>query len=283
MTADGYYNLPTWDLFFRQLLLDNPNINFTAEEVRLIDITPYITADKEVNTKSTLIGVPEYGREGTWELTHNRPDLGVIFADVEVWVAPNNQTLKSELLPDINARFGFQLTAADIYDGYLNPQLVPYTVDLVVRENNPAFTGTLTVHIGRRKLQLETVMTNHHLAGINYPTMQSVKIQGPLYLYGFDFSYAYAELQALYPQGQEILGETLDDFNRKVETPWVNAVTPQDWNMRGSLVSYNGPVAKAPVPTNRAWYTHCVVITLDETMCDNVAGYLVLHYNLPTP
>lgn len=282
MTADGYYNLSTWQLFFRQLKLDNPNINFTADEVKLINITPYITSDTEVNTKSTLIGVPEYGREGTWELTHNRPDIGVIFAEVEVWVEPKGQLMKSDLLPDINARFGFQLTAGDIYDGYLNPQLVPYSVDVTIRETNPAFTGKLTVNIGRRKLQLETVMTNHQLAGINYPTMQTVKIQGPLFLYGYDFSYAHDELQALFPQGQEIIGETLDSFNRKVEIPWVNDVTPQDWNMRGSLVTYNGLISGAPVPANGTWYTHCVVISLDDNMCDNVAGYLVLHYNLPT-
>lgn len=280
MTANGYYNLSTWELFFRQLKQDNPNIDYTSEQVTLIDIVPYITTDKTINTKATLVGLPEYGREGTYELTYNRPDLGIIFSDVQIWVAPNGQLLKSELLTSLNTRFGFQLNASDIYDGYLNPQLVPYQVEVVVRETNPAFTGKLAINIGTPKKQIESVMTNNLLAGINYPTLQTVKIQGPLYLYGFDFSYALDDLQTLFPQGQEVIGETLQSFNRKTPSPWVNETTPQDWNMRGSSVIHNGPVETAPVPVNTDWYSHCVVIALDDGMCTNVAGYLVMHYNI---
>lgn len=281
MANTNYYDDKSWSLIFNLIKSANPDINFTKEQVRLTELAVNDGPDKDVNnTKGVLVGIPEMGREGSFPLTWNRPDIGQIFSNIPtVYIAPNGQKKKSDLLVTLNALYNFQLQASDIYDSVLNMAIIPQQVTLPIRENNPAFTGTLTVTVGDPQLQLESVLRNSALAGLEYPTGQAVKIQGPYYLYGFDFTYAKDQLTADFTYGAEITGALLEAFNQKAPDEWVNLDSAQDFNMRGSKVAYNGLTGGAPVYCNRDLYTHCVVITLDDDMCANVSKHVILHYN----
>lgn len=281
MANTNYYNDESWPLIFALIQAANPDINFTKDQVKLTEFEPNDGTDSAVNnTKGVLVGIPEMGREGSFPLTWNRPDIGQIFSDIPVvWLPPAGQKKKSDLLTSLNSLYNFQLRASDIYDSILNLAIIPQEITLTIRDNNPAFTGSLKVTVGDPRVQLESILRNSSLAGLQYPTGQAVKIQGPLYLYGYDFTYAKEELNQDFTYGKEISGDLLDAFNQKTPDEWVNQDSAADFNMRGSKISYNGVTSACPVYCNQDLYTHCVVISLDDDMCANVSKHVILHYN----
>lgn len=277
-TSNGYYNKATGDLVFDLIKDANPDSDFTTDQVRLTNFTDNTNGDTLRNTTGTLVAIPGMGREGEVTLTWNRPDMAQIFSDVDVYVSSTDKYKKSDLLAEINTNFGFQLATEDIYDEVLNLTTVPLVTTIKMRPTCPAFTGQLTVNIGDPKKAIDTVIRNTDLDGLAYPTNQSVKIQGPLYLYAMDYSYDAANMQ-LFGYGDLIEGDLLDILNRKSPDTWVNTPTAADWNMASATVAYNGVTTSAPVYVNTS-YDRCVVIHLDDTLCTNVAGHLILHYNL---
>lgn len=279
MANSNYYNKLTWLLVFDLIKDANPAIDFTSDQVRLVSIEENIGGTEGLNTRGVLVGIPEMGREGEFTLEWNRRDIGEIFSKTKVYIAPKNQRMKSDLLPDINTQYPFELRSGDIYDSVINMALVPMTVTLTVRENNPAFMGSLEVTVGNPKVQLESVMFNSVLSGLNYPTNQAVKAQGPFLLYGKDFTYAKVELAEDYTFGKEIKDALLVSFNKKVPDVWVNTQLENDFNLNGSKITFNGLTRNSPVYVNETLYTHCVIIALNEEKCLNVAGHLILHYN----
>lgn len=277
-TANGYYNKPTYDLVFDLIKEANPESDFTQDQVRVTNITQNTNGDALRNSTGKLVAIPGMGREGEVTMTWNRPDIAEIFSDVDVYVPSTGLFKKSDLLATINLNFGFQLATEDIYDEVLNLSVVPTVTQLRIRPTCPAFTGILVVNIGDPKKAIDTVIRNTDLDGLAYPTNQSVKIQGPLYLYAQDYTYDAENMQK-FGYGDLIEGELLTILNRKSPDQWINTPTAATWNMAGATVWYNGLTSEAPVYVN-ANYDRCVVIHLDSTLCTNVAGHLILHYNL---
>lgn len=278
MATNGYYNKPTNTLVFDLIKEANPDSDFTEDQVRLTSFTTNTNGDTTRNTAGKLVAILGMGREGEIALTWNRPDVAEIFRDVDVYVSVTDKFKKSDLLAEINLNFGFQLAAEDIYDEVLNLSIVPVQSVLRIRPNCPAFTGQLVVNIGDPKKAIDTVIRNTDLDGLAYPTNQSVKIQGPLYLYAMDYSYDPDGMQK-FGYGDLIEGELLSTLNRKSPDQWQNVSTPATWNMAGATVWYNGLTSAAPVYVNSG-YERCVVIHIDADLCTNVAGHLILHYNL---
>lgn len=280
MSTNGYYNLPTSTLVFNLIKDANPDMDFSEGQVRITNLVANPVADPERNTQGALVAIPGMGREGTVTLTWNRPDIGEIFSDIAVYASPTDKLKKSDLLAEINSNFGFQIALEDIYDEVLNLSTLPTTVSIRIRPTCPAFIGELPVTLGDPKKALDTVVRSTDLAGLNYPTNQSVKIQGPLYLYAYDYSYDVVGMQN-FGYGDPIEGDLLATLNRKSPDQWVNIPTAIAWNMAGASVWYNGPTVGAPDYVNEN-YDRCVIIHLDATLCTNVAGHLILHYNEAT-
>lgn len=280
MATNGYYDNPTSTLVYQLIKEANSEMDFTEDQVRITSIATNTVSDPLRNTQGTLMAIPGMGREGDVDLTWNRPDIGEIFSNISVYVSPTNKLKKSDCLAEINTNFGFQLIVDDIYDEIINLSTLPTTIAIKIRPTCPAFTGQLPVTLGDPKKALDTVIRSTDLSGLNYPTNQSVKIQGPLYLYAYDYSYDATNMQS-FGYGDPIEGDLLSTLNRKSPDQWVNTTTAGAWNMSGATVWYNGVTTSAPdyVNTN---YDRCVIIHLDDTMCTNVAGHLILHYNMDT-
>lgn len=279
MANSNYYNKPTNRLVFDLIKEANPDSDFSEDQVRLTNFSANTNGDPTRNTAGILKAIPGMGREGSSNLTWNRPELNEIFKEIKVYVSPNGKFKKSDLLAEINSNYSFQLAAGDIYDGVLNLSTLPTKTLIQVRPTCPAFTGQLEVIIGDPKIALETVIRNPDLDGLNYPTNQSEKIQGPLYLYANDYTYDAIGLQQ-FGYGDPIEGELLDNLNRKSPDTWILSPTPAPWNANGSDVWFNGPTADAPDYVNKN-YQRCLIIHLDKDFCSNVAGHLILHYNMP--
>lgn len=279
MATNGYYNKKTGKLVFDLIKEANPDSDFTEDQVRLTTFTTNTNGDTTRNTAGNLVAIPGMGREGTVQLTWNRPDIGQIFSQVDVYVSSTDKIKKSDLLAEINLNFGFQLATEDIYDEVLNMSIIPFDTTIRIRPTCPAFIGVLKVNIGDPKKAIDTVIRNTDLDGLAYPTNQSVKIQGPLYLYGIDYSYDVDGMEK-FGYGDLIEGELLTILNRKSPNEWINTATPATWNMAGASVYYNGPTSSAPLYVNSEMYERCVIIHIDPDLCTNVAGHLIMHYNL---
>lgn len=280
MSQNGYYNKPTRELWFDILKESNPQIDFTIDQYRLIDFAENDDGDVSRNTKGVLEGIPEMGRTGQVLLTWNRPDIGKNFVNREIYI-PNYETIlyKRDILPIFNDREKYQLIPADIYDGQLGIIKPGDKIEIRMRENNSCFVGKITVTIGNPRLALGRLIVNRRLDGLDYPTNQPDKIQGPVLYWPEDFSSVYQHLEKQ-KLGGVVTAEFLSFFHTVVEEPWVINDLPAEFNLKAATFHYIGKTTDCVLPCNHN-FTNVMVIKLVDNVCTNVASHILLHYNLP--
>lgn len=150
-TPRGVYDRPTLEIFFNDFKAVNPRIDFTAEQIRLTNVgrNSDPATRVTVNTSATMVGRPERGRRGEWQVSWNRRDIAKIFAQCNVYVPYTGQTKLSELLGSINAQYPIALADTDIYDASIPAKpTLPLTLSIPMHAANPAFIGTLTLTLG---------------------------------------------------------------------------------------------------------------------------------------
>lgn len=276
---NGYYNRPSDDLWWAIFTRDNPRIDYQQNQVRVSQMLPNDSGDVKRNTKGKLVAIPGMGREGEEWLTWNRPYMEELFKDKEVWIPPNNQHTLSELIDTFNQIWKFQLSARDFYDQNIEITTLPATFQVVMRPTCLCFQGTLTLHVGNPKVHIGEVIINRDLAGLQYPTDQRVKAQGPLMVFERNFTFAGQTLKEKFGYDDLISADQLDILNDLFEQQWTMSNATSDWNLQGATVVYNGPAIDSPSPCNTD-YENVLLIQLDDVLCGNVAGHLNLHYNV---
>lgn len=281
MFRDGYYNKSTYELVWDLIIEANPRIDYTKDQVRISQMEENIGADRrpDLNTYGKLVAIPGLGREGEQWFEWNRPFMNEIFADIDVFVPPKKQQRVSDLLPDFNAMYGFKLAAGDIYDFNIEILDTPKKYTIQIRETCPAFQGTLDIWLGLPYAPIQELITNPDLDGLEYPTKQSVRIQGPLYLYGRDFTYCRRLLESEFGYDSFVTEYQAGKLADQIFDPWVYSDTPSPFNWKGARVVYNGTTADCPAPCNQQLYASVLMIEVDTQYNTNVAGHVNFHYD----
>lgn len=180
---NGYYNRPSDDLWWDIFTRDNPKVDYQQNQVRVSQMLPNDDGDVKRNTKGKLVAIPGMGREGEEWLTWNRPLMEDLFKNKEVWIPANNQHTLAELITYFNAIWKFQLSPRDFYDQNIEIVSVPSIFKVQIRPTCLCYQGTLTIHVGDPNVHIGEVITNRDLSGLQYPTDQNVKAQGPFLVF----------------------------------------------------------------------------------------------------
>lgn len=273
-------NLPSQEMVIALINRDN-NLTLSRSDVLVSNVrvnpNPTVIEDSTAvrDTQADLLAVYGGDFKENAVITYRRLDASSIFAKVVTVLRPKNQTTTVDLLADINSLYGLVLHSDDIVETVIDINRLPVEVEVVFKEDNPAWLGKMAISIQRLPIDLEDVVSVTALPVLRYPTGQSALIQGDLYVYSKDFSGDAATLVNM-------------DFTKPLDpvlTVLNNAVKPDEWviraqaapfNLNGAEVLYNGPVID--LYSTRRGFTRLLVIQLDA-LCNNMAGRLLFHYN----
>lgn len=148
-----------------------PNLALTPELVTFG--LPSLNALNGRNTKVTITAVPGSGYKNFRDLEYNRVDYAVIPGARSVEFPKGDSTLISELVAEINARFGLNISANDYVDGPL-PEFVEGQPNQKIDFNFTAaadsliYRGTMVLKVINEDIDLAVVITDPVLDGLEY-------------------------------------------------------------------------------------------------------------------
>lgn len=133
---------------------------------------PTVQAVNGRNTKLTITAVPGSGYKNFKDLEYNRVDLAVIPGARSKEFPAGDAELISELIPEINAAYGLNLSANDFVDGPL-PVFVGEPNEkkdfvLTANADSLVYRGTLTLTLVAEDLDLAVLISDPVLDGLEY-------------------------------------------------------------------------------------------------------------------
>lgn len=264
---------------------------YNPTDVAITNIREDTTTTDFRDTKADVVGVTEEGFSGTITVRYARLDVAEVFGLVtNLAVRWEGQTSTLELMEYINSLYGTKFNEEDVVIEYFNPNTLPITVAVTMSPTSPAWKGTLNVQVVPFSQALAAGLISRTVQPWSYPTGQVVKTQGPLYLRPYDFDSYWSLLRPLQVgvQTNAISQSIATVINGFVPTThaWTVSMLATSHNLT-SDVDVNGLpalyIVYAGAPT--ATYTHrlgvdrIIVIRLSNTLCTDVAGYLVMHFS----
>ena len=290
----------------KQAIIDATN-TANATALKTTDVTfglPAVASDDVQAASGKNTSVRLTGNGTTWSGTvvvnytrRNLNDLTTLVGDT-LKVAPNVKTV-ADLIKYFNYFYGMVLTADDLE-----------VSDVITLDGNGA--GTITVRaksgsygwVGSYPLKLvkgddivDYAVTDVSLDGLRYPTNQTGVGQGPLALYGYDFT-QYKTLLDSFPTGTVLKDTAANSPTVNLAAAFTALDTAGSWgsltsasarNIYMSKVVYQG-LNKPEFSTNQA-YKYVLMIQLADGSNDNgvgttkyntaFMGVLYIHYNDP--
>lgn len=266
----------------KQLALDMINSSAgTTLRTGDVDFKDVVYLDEGIyNTQITLTPAVISEWQEPITLQYDRLNIAQLFKGIPVKFKPNYQKTVGDFLPLVNEIYGLSLSVDDIMDGVIpdgiNP---PYTLHVKIREDNPAFYGEFHITVTDEDKSLRGLLSNLALPGITTPFGNTDKILGPLYLSGIDFSDNSASLSGY--NADDVVDDHLTEIiNLYSDDEWLSISSELPFNLYNAKVIYNSALDENNQYSKQRYFNRLLVIQLDETYCNNVSGYLTLHYNL---
>jgi hypothetical protein len=170
-----------------QMLVDlinaaNPNLPVPVTTTNVLYGTPTAITPTGGNIQNTSIKVTAVAASkyiGNTTLTYRRLDFGTLFRSLPIVIYKYSPALTgqspykiSDLLPAINAKYGLNLTTADVVDGSMaagNTNAVPAiglaagtrnsSITVTAQTTSPGFTGTFTLYWVQAPQDISTMIT----------------------------------------------------------------------------------------------------------------------------
>jgi len=268
------------------------DVNFGAVSVASADVLA--ASGKNSSVRLT-------GNGSTWSGTvvvnYTRLDLKDLATLVGSTLKVAKVTQVHDLLNYFNYFYGMVLTTDDVEND-------PITLDenggaqITVRAKAASYgwVGTYPLTLVKGDAIVDFALTDTTLDGLNYPTGQTAKSQGPLALYGFDFT-PYKTLLDSLPKDTVLNGTAADTSAAKLAAAmtaldvngWASQTSAAQRNIYMGKVVYAG-LNKPEFATNQN-YKYVTMIQLPDGTGNNgvpttvyntlFVGLLYLHYNDP--
>ena len=154
-------------------LINNVNgCALTPTVVTFSNVGPNQAPSPSTTDQVTIAAVANSGYSGSLTLQYNRVSMAKIPGAKSTTFPQGSATKISDLIAQINAQFGINLTAADYVDGPLpsfhnSPhETQPFTIQAA--SGSLIWTGSLALTLSANDVSLSNVITNAILAGLNY-------------------------------------------------------------------------------------------------------------------
>lgn len=167
------FTLSDKEILTALVLYDNPTLTLTPS---LVDyVNPY-PIQGERNTNLTVAPRPESEYSGVVDVTYQRlniQDFVDILTDGGLEIVIDSTETLLDLIPDINAALGINLTEADYENIVLPPfENIPNAtlqVNIPMRPTSLIYIGELSFLVRRSAISLTEVVSVTYLTGLNYP------------------------------------------------------------------------------------------------------------------
>lgn len=225
--------------------------------------------------------------QGTKVLTYDRLKLNdLIDANIPGFkVSAYTADTVYTLFPMIQYWTGIQFTTDDLNDAPLvDNGDNTMTAVLSAKPGSVGWIGNLSIVVTKGSAPIDELIQVTALPGLNYPTTLDTDTFAQLYMYGYDFTSYFTQVQAMSPgvidstQADQLVTAFKAIDVSAGKALWVNTPGATTWNLSGATVLSNG-LNSASLPTNPA-YKYVMELKLADTVL-TPAGVMYLHYNDP--
>lgn len=257
------------------VVIDRNAVSMTA----IINAPPTATYDASVE----LISINPAVYTGKQKLKYDKVSLNKELAALKPTLDMQNYTTSHDLLSQVESKYGLVLTTDDIILSNVNSVVTPWEIYFKAKATSPVFKTVgngLKFTVKDASTHLATILKRLNLTGLNAPSSDKTRIQGPLLTYP-TFSPNDAVLRS-YLVGYTISAPTDNDW---VLADVLSAVTEETWEFKqtgytlyGATVVYNGTTAGASTNGYHVDTSKTNVLVLSCGLAGLVGGYLVIHY-----
>lgn len=225
--------------------------------------------------------------QGTKVLTYDRLKLNDLTAanipgfKVSAYTANTVYTL----FPMIQYWTGIQFTSDDLIDSPLvDNGDNTFTAVLSAKPGSIGWIGNLSITVTKGSAPIDELLTVTSLPGLNYPTANEQDTFAQLYMYGYDFTSYFSQVQSMAPgvitstQADQLVTAFKAIDISAGKALWVNNPGDTQWNLAGATILSNG-LNSTSLPTNPA-YKYVMALQLAAGVL-LPAGIMYLHYNDP--
>lgn len=225
--------------------------------------------------------------QGTKVLTYDRLKLNdLVSANIPGFkVSAYTATTIYTLFPMLQYWTGIQFTTDDLNDGPLvDNGDNTMTAVLSAKPGSIGWIGNLSIIVTKGSAPIDEMVQVTALPGLNYPTANDQDTFAQLYMYGYDFTSYFTQVQAMAPgvlnstQADQLVTAFKAIDISAGKALWVNNPGDTQWNLAGATVLSNG-LNSGSLPTNPA-YKYVMALQLAGGVL-LPAGAMYLHYNDP--
>lgn len=250
-----------------------------------VAITAIINAPSTANYDASveLISINPAVYTGKQKLKYDKISLNKELAALKPNLEMFTYSTTHDLLPQLEEKYGLVVTVDDIILSNVNSVVTPWEIYFKAKATSPVFKTTgngLKVTVKDSSTHLATVLKRLNLTGLNMPSSDVARIQGPLLTYPA-FSTSDAVLRS-YLVGYTISAPTDNDW---VLADTLTAITEESWDFKqtgytlyGATVVYNGTTTVASANGYHVNTARTNVLILSCGLSGVVGGYIVVHY-----
>lgn len=220
---------------------------------------------------------------GKQKLKYDKVSLNKELAALKPTLEMQTYTTTHDLLSQVEEKYGLVLTVDDIILSGVNSVVTPWEIYFKAKPTSPIYKTTgngLKFTVKDSSTHLATLLKRLNLTGLNMPSSDTARIQGPLLTFPV-FSLRDAVLRS-YQIGQTINTPTANDW---VLADVLTTMTEETWEFKltgytlyGATVVYNGSTAGASTAGYHVDTTKNNVLVLTCGQAGVVGGYVVIHY-----
>ena len=239
------------------------------------------------NTALRLTAKPGGQYQGTKVLTFDRLKLNELTAAhiPGFRISAYNKDSVHDLIPMIAYWTGIHFTTDDLIDNPLTDNGDnTWTAILSAKPGSVGWIGNVSVIVKKGSAPINEMVQVTSLPGLNYPTENVNDTFAQLYMYGYDFTSYFSQVQAMTPgvltteQADQLVTAFKAIDISAGKALWVNNPGDTQWNLAGATIISNG-LNSGSLPTNPAYKYVMALQAAGSVLVP--AGVMYLHYNDP--
>lgn len=287
----AYLRLDPWDALIA-IVNNKYRLDLRRDSTSLVEFTPMEGTRTAIRLSSKRSTKPENLLPAYSERTfhYDRINMVDFFGNTPIVLQHLRAPISThKLVKWLANQYNFVFASDDFINEIIetDSELDNYTLEASPRSLR--WYGSIQFTTQNNKIDLAGLTNVNLTQTLNYTQADSGKMDGSLFLMDLDFTYYRNELLTMEPDVNVIGHKRLSMIiNRMTEFkhPWRCAGEATTWNIGTHIendiprytVLYNGPVSQANW-TPRDDVRNVLVLALSESLCTNLGGYLLLHYN----
>lgn len=272
----------------KELAAGHNNVTLIPEASKVINFQN-LAGQEDIDASADIVPADPtvYYRKRT--IQFGKIDLSKHWLNQHLTIPLQANSTSHSILPQLISRYGLLLTTDDLYLTTVDTSADIWKLQIRVKPTSWTYKNTLDniyVYAENATTDLAYVIKRTSLTGLNYPSSDTTKMQGPLLSYGTNFGVSAGNNEALRNEkvGYKMVIPSDDDW---AIADLLSDYTGIEWTFKqtgaslyNAQVVYNGERIFAPAEYShlKADAFYCLILKLSGT--GDVGGYLAIGYTV---